>query len=270
MEGRINMKKAFGGALLAFAVVLGIVSTTSVTANAQSNWELANGANDPAYRQRRAEEERRDRDRNGRDRDWNNRNRRNDDNNRSRVYRNRGYGNNGGYNNSSQYELNRGYQQGVNTGASDAQRGQSYSPQRSRYYNTSSQAFRQGFVRGYDQGYRQYAGYNNGRYGNGTYNNGRYGNGRYGTGGYGGYGNQAELNRGYQQGLETGSSDGQRGQSYDPQRSKHWRNASSQEFREGFVRGYDQGYRQYAGNGGYRRNGGGIGDILGGILGGRP
>lgn len=174
--------------------------------------------------------------------------------------RNRG-NRNGYYNNQAR---NQGYQAGLNVGASDAQRGQSYSPQRSRYYrNASSQPFRQGFVQGYDQGYRQYAanrGYGNGRYGN----DGRYGNGRYGNGGY----NSADLNRGYQQGIETGSSDARRGQSYDPQRSRHYRNASTQAFREGFVRGYDAGYRQY--NGGYRNNSGiGIGDILGGILG-RP
>lgn len=161
-------------------------------------------------------------------------------------WRTRGYG---GYNNQ---QLQQGYQYGVNTGANDAQRRQSYSPQRSRYYrNASSQAFREGFVRGYDQGYRQYAS-NNGRYGN----DGRYGNSGYGgyrnDGYYGGYNNQ-ELNRGYQQGLETGSSDGQKGQSYSPERSRHYRNASTQEFREGFVRGYDQGYRQYA-NGNYRRS----------------
>jgi len=61
--------------------------------------------------------------------------------------------------------VNRGYQAGLNTGSSDARRGQSYSPQRSHYYrNASSQAFRQGFVQGYDQGYQQYAGYGNGRY----------------------------------------------------------------------------------------------------------
>ena len=69
---------------------------------------------------------------------------------------------------------------------------------------------------------------------------------------YGGYNNQ-ELNRGYQQGIETGASDGQKGQSYSPERSRHYRNASTQEFREGFVRGYDEGYRQYA-NGNYRRS----------------
>src|SRR5688572_944823 len=157
-----------------------------------------------------------------------------------------------------QQELNRGYQQGIQTGASDAQRGQRYSPERSRYYQRApSVPFREGFVRGYEQGYQQYA--------RGGYRNNR----GYGT--YGGYGNQQELNRGYQQGLETGSSDAQRRQSYDPQRSKHWRNARTQEFREGFARGYDEGYRRYGyDNGRYGNNSGiGIADILGGILG-RP
>ena len=94
-----------------------------------------------------------------------------------------------------------------------------------------------------------------------------------GYGNNGGY-NQAELNRGYQQGINTGASDGQRGQSYDPQRSRYFKNASTQAFREGFVRGYDQGYRQYSGYGNQRddrRNdpNSGWGNILGGILG-RP
>ncbi|HEX5703914.1 MAG TPA: hypothetical protein VFX97_11985 [Pyrinomonadaceae bacterium] len=132
--------------------------------------------------------------------------------------------------------------------------------------------------------------YNNGTYNNGTYNNGGYNNdGTYNNGGYrnggynnGGYSNanQIALNQGYQQGISTGSSDAQRRQSYSPERSKHYKNANSQAFREGFVRGYDAGYRQYAGynnggydnNGGYNRTGntgGGIGDILGAILG-RP
>lgn len=108
----------------------------------------------------------------------------------------------------------------------------------------------------------RYGRYGNGRYGNGDYRNSRYGNR--------GYNSNGELNRGYQQGIETGASDGQRGQSYSPQRSRHYRNASTQAFREGFVRGYDQGYRQYSGNGRYRNGSGiGIADILGGILG-RP
>ena len=234
------MYKKIVSAFFALTVVLGVSLLTSSTAQAQ-------------YDRNRTWERNRDRDwRRNRDDDyW--RRRRDDD-----RYRN------GGYNNGYQYDVQRGYQQGLNTGASDAQRGKSYSPQRSKYYQKAPTVpYRDGFVRGYDRGYRQYAGYDNGRYGNG-----RYGNGRYGNGGY--YGNQEELNRGYQQGLETGSSDARRNQSYDPQRSRHWRNASTQEFRAGFERGYDEGYRRYGyNNGGYRNGGIGIGDILGGILG-RP
>lgn len=177
-----NFAKGFGGALLTLAFVFGISAATSDTAQAQY---------------RNGQYQRRDRDRNNDgipDREWRRRNR--DDSSQNRQWRrdgdwdrqdrnrrydnndsyrrNRGYGNNDGYGNGgygNQVELNQGYQQGVNTGASDAQRGQSYSPQRSRYYrNASTQAFRQGFVQGYDQGYRQYAGYGNQR--NRSRNNG--------------------------------------------------------------------------------------------------
>lgn len=196
------MKKTLGSALIALAVVIGIIATTSTTADAQ--WR-----------------------------------------------RNGSYG---GYDNQ---QIQQGYQYGVNTGASDAQRRQSYSPQRSHYYrDASSQAFRDGFVRGYDEGYRQYSGsYGNGGYRNdGSYGNGGYRNdGSYGNGGYGGYNNQ-EVSRGYQQGINTGASDGQSNKSYDPQRSRYYRNASTPAYRDGFVRGYDQGYRQYSRNRGYRRN----------------
>ena len=162
--------------------------------------------------------------------------------------------NNGGYNNQ---QIQQGYQDGVNIGASDAQRRQSYDPQRSRFYrNASSQAFRDGFVRGYDQGYRQYAGNNgNGSYRNDGYygNNGGYRNDGYYGNGNGGYNNQ-QINAGYQQGLNTGASDGQSNKSYDPQRSRYFRNASSQAYREGFVRGYDEGFQQYSRNNNYRRS----------------
>ena len=156
-------------------------------------------------------------------------------------WRNRNYG---GYNNNNQ-QVQQGYQYGVNTGAADAQQGQSYSPQRSRYYrDASSQAFREGFARGYAEGYRQYSG---NRGGNGDYRNGR------NDGSYGGYNNR-DVSSGYQQGLNTGASDGQSNKSYSPQRSRYYQNASTQAFREGFVRGYDEGYRQYSRNRGYRRN----------------
>jgi len=210
------MKEKFGSALIALAFVFGVIATTSTSADAQ--WR-----------------------------------------------RNGSYG---GYNNQA---IQQGYQYGVNTGASDAQRRQSYSPQRSHYYrDASSQAFREGFVRGYDEGYRQYSGSyrndgyygnerNDGYYGNGGYRNGNGGyrnNGRYGNDGYyGGYNNQ-ELSRGYQQGLNTGADDGQRNKSYSPERSRYYQNASTQAFRDGFVRGYDEGYRQYSRNRSYRRNSG--------------
>jgi hypothetical protein len=110
---------------------------------------------------------------------------------------------------------------------------------------------------------------NNGRGNNDQYGNRGRGNGGYGNGGY----DQNELNRGYQQGLNTGASDGQRGQQFNPQRSHFYKDASSQAFRQGFVQGYNQGFQQYSRNGNQRnRNGnvnGGWGGVLGGILG-RP
>lgn len=82
-----------------------------------------------------------------------------------------------GYGNISQAAVNQGIQDGLYTGSRDAQRGQSYNPQRSHFYKNGhgdnggygrygnsyqyQQAYRQGFVRGYDQGFRQYGGYNN-------------------------------------------------------------------------------------------------------------
>ena len=153
-----------------------------------------------------------------------------------------------GYNNQ---QVQQGFQYGLSIGAADAQRRQSYSPQRSRYYRDApTQGFRDGFVQGYNQGYRQYAG----AYGNRGYRNDGYRNDGYrGNTGYGGYESQ-QLNAGYQQGLNTGASDGRSNKSYSPERSRYFQNASTQAYREGFVRGYDAGYRQYAGNRSYRRS----------------
>jgi hypothetical protein len=104
-------------------------------------------------------------------------------------YRNDRYRNDrNGYNNAYQIAREQGYRNGLSTGASDAQRGQSYSPQRSHFwrngtdgYNGGSygnrgqykQVFRDAFVQGYREGYQRYGG--NNRRGN----NGRWGNGRW-------------------------------------------------------------------------------------------
>jgi hypothetical protein len=162
-----NLKGKLGGAILAFSLVLGIGIMSSMTAQAQyrndGQWQRRDRNN-----QAQNQDWRRNRDRN---RDQNvdqNRARRDDRYGRNNGYggysNNSSYGNYGGYNNNAyRVEQSQGYQYGVNTGASDAQRGQSYSPQRSRYYrNASSQAFRDGFVQGYDAGFRQYGGYNGG------------------------------------------------------------------------------------------------------------
>ncbi|SRR6266545_7819537 len=143
-------KGKLGTLVLALFVLLGVVGLSSTTAQAQ--WG-------------------RDRDRDwGRDRD--DRYRRNDRNGRY-----------GGYNDIYQMAQRSGFQDGVYTGSNDAQRRQSYNPQRSHYYRDASdgynssygnrggykQAYRDGFLRGYEEGYRRYGGYNRGR------NNGSWG-----------------------------------------------------------------------------------------------
>jgi hypothetical protein len=150
---------------LFFVISIGFVSSSAVQAQW---WPNATG------QRQRDRDYRRDRDRdNRRDRndDWRRRNRnRNDED-----WRYRG---NSGYGNISQAAVSQGIQDGIYTGSRDAQRGQSYNPQRSHFYRNGhgdndhsrrqarnsyqyEQAYRQGFLRGYDQGFRQYGGYNN-------------------------------------------------------------------------------------------------------------
>ena len=182
-----NLRTKIGGAILTLAFIFGISVAAEMTAQAQyrgdrdaqrqdrsrdndDRWN-GNQSQNRDWRRDRDRDWRRDQDR---DRDRDDRWRRNDRNNgrygNNGSYGNYGgYGNNGGYGNYGGYQAaaNQGYQYGLSTGASDAQRGQGFNPQRSHYYrNASSQAFRSGFVQGYQQGYRQYSGYGNGRYGN--------------------------------------------------------------------------------------------------------
>jgi hypothetical protein len=157
-----------GRILAALFFVVGITLVSSTAAQAQW-WPNTTG------QRQRDRDYRRDRDRDNRrnrDDDWRRRNRnRNDDD-----WRYRG---NTGYGNISQAAVNQGYQDGIYTGSRDAQRGQSYNPQRSHFYRNGhgdnggygrygnsyqyQQAYRQGFLRGYDQSFRQYSGYNRGR-----------------------------------------------------------------------------------------------------------
>jgi hypothetical protein len=59
---------------------------------------------------------------------------------------------------SSEAAENQGYHDGFNTGRSDARHGRSYNPERSHYFQDAgfgnfAEAFRDGFVRGYRDGF---------------------------------------------------------------------------------------------------------------------
>ena len=127
--------KSIGGYLLAFFLLFGVLTVASSSAQAQ--WRD------------------RDRDRDRRDDRYDRRDDR---------YRDRNYG----YENARQ----QGYSWGMNVGASDAQRGQSFDPRRSRYWRNADQGynsyygnrgqykqiFRDAFEQGYREGYQRYAG----------------------------------------------------------------------------------------------------------------
>jgi hypothetical protein len=153
--------KRLGGYLLAFFLLFGIAALSGTTTQAQYPGGYGQDRRDDRYR---------------RDRD--------DDYYRNDRYGNDRYGRNNGYNNQYQLAREQGYRNGLATGAADAQRGQSYNPQRSHFWKNGSdgsfsgrgqlkQVFRDAFAQGYSQGYQQYGGYN--RRGN----NGRWGNGRW-------------------------------------------------------------------------------------------
>jgi hypothetical protein len=186
MKSAYSRKKP-GGVLLALFLLFGIAIISSTTAQAQ--WPWGNGQN--RSDRNRDERIRRERERQ-RNRDDRYRRDRNtgvyDPYGRNDTYRrnNGGYGNvYGGYSNVYQVARNQGYSDGLSTGSADAQRGQSYNPQRSHYYKDGSdgynssygnrgqykQAFREAFLQGYREGYQRY-GYNRGRNNNGRQTNG--------------------------------------------------------------------------------------------------
>ena len=140
MKRNYSSKKV-GGYILALFLIFGFTAIASTTAQAQ--W-----SRDRDYRYRR-----------DRDRDW-----------RDDRYRRGNYG----------FETARqqGFSYGMNVGAADAQRRQSYNPQRSRYWKNATegfnssfgnkgqykQIFRSAFEQGYREGWQRFAGYGRDRY----------------------------------------------------------------------------------------------------------
>jgi len=143
----VYSSKKIGGYLLAFFLLFGIVTVAS--SNAQAQWGRDRDRRDDRYERNDRYDRRNDR------------------------YGNRNYGY--GYENARQ----QGYSYGMNVGAADAQRGQSYNPQRSHYWKDASagynssygnrgqyrQIFRDAFEQGYRDGFQRYGGYNRGRRG---------------------------------------------------------------------------------------------------------
>jgi hypothetical protein len=161
--------------------------------------------------------------------------------------------------------FDRGYREGVKEGEKD---GRSRDPFRyqdegdyrdgdvgyTRSYGDREfyrQAFRSGFADGYADGYRRYAG--------GGYGNYRYGDPRYG----GGYGHPGRDDRylspfeiGARDGFEKGREDARERRAFDARRHKWYREGDrdyddrygnreryKNEYRRGFLAGYDRGFR---------------------------
>jgi hypothetical protein len=145
---RLNYSsKRIGGYLLALFLIIGFATIASTSVQAQYPWGYERRDRDDRYRRNRDYDDRYDR------------------------YRNNGY----------QVARQQGYSYGMNVGAADAQRGQSYSPQRSHYWRNATegyngyygnrgqykQVFRDAFEQGYREGYQRYARYDRrGRWGN--------------------------------------------------------------------------------------------------------
>ena len=171
-----RLKKGVAGMAIIITLLFSIGAGLQTTAQAQDRGRDNNWRRD--HDGGRDRDGWRDRDRNrDRDRDWYRRQqiqrarelelRRQREIARSRAYRYGTYrnypyyGNSGGYYGGSGYnsELQRGYRNGLKEGADDARDRDSFNPSRHSSFRDGNPAYRDGFGRGYQEGYRQYAGY---------------------------------------------------------------------------------------------------------------
>lgn len=145
-------------------------------------------------------------------------------------------------------QLDRGYRDGVRAGERDLRSRDRFDYRDERaWQRAGSRAYREGFERGYAAGYRR----TDGRYGNDD----RYS--RDTRGGYGaGYGNVA-TQTGFRDGYEQGLEDARDGDRHDPVRARRYRSADHDydrrygdrerwkiDYRQGFLAGYERGYRE--------------------------
>ena len=160
----------------------------------------------------------------------------------------------------------RGYQEGREAGANDARRSRGFGYERHDEFRDADEGyrgtygdraeyrrlFREGFVAGYNDGYRQYArdGYGYPRPDNRYPDSPGYGGGR------GVYVSPA-ANTGFRDGYDQGRDDARHGRRFDPIDTKRYRQGDHdydrrygarddyvREYRAAFERGYDRGYRE--------------------------
>jgi len=112
-----------------------------------------------------------------------------------------------------------GYRDGVNIGRSDAYAHRPANPRDSKWFRDGNEEYREGFRRGYDEGYKRAEQR---------------------------LAERAEIKLeedGYQDGLNCGRSDALAHRPSNPESSRYFRDGNG-EYREGFRRGYGNGYRQ--------------------------
>ena len=162
-----------------------------------------------------------------------------------------------------------GYDAGRQRGEQDARRRRSFDYQRHDDYRDADtgyrgygdrssyhSVFRQGFMAGYNDGYRRYS---QRGYPQGGYSQGRYPQGGCPQGGYGGAGTYASspaAQNGYRDGYEQGRNDARGGSRFDPVGARRYRSGDldydrrygsrddyKREYRAAFQTGYEHGYR---------------------------
>ena len=146
----------------------------------------------------------------------------------------------------AQAQFDNGYREGVREGQNDARRNErfNYTDERDWQRADRNRPFREGFERGYAEGFRR--------------------GGYVGQGGYGGYGGRGAriysnpaIAAGFDDGYEQGMEDARDGERYDPVRAKDYRDGDNGydrrfgtrdqwklAYRDGFKAGYERGYRE--------------------------
>ncbi len=121
----------------------------------------------------------------------------------------------------------KGYSDGLSKGQWDVQKNRAYQPQNYEAYKNGDEAYRRGFVRGYDEAFGRHQGHDEwaGRERDRDHNR---------------YESNASFQKGYNDGLSKGRWDLQKNRAYQPQNYEAYKNGD-EAYRRGFIKGYDEG-----------------------------